>query len=227
MTGADPVLIAPRREPLVLLRLCAIAFIALAIHPLADRFTWLMENVPTLIVAPILLWTWRRFPLTPLLYRLLFLHALVLMVGGHWTYARVPAGDWVRDWLHLTRNPYDRLGHLAQGFVPVIAMRELMLRHRVFTRGGLMPSIALVLMALGISASYELVEWITAVTKGAGADDFLGTQGDPWDTQWDMCCAMIGAILSLLLLTREHDRQLTALTRRPDDPERDAGLPAA
>jgi len=221
-----------KREPLILLLACAALFIAFAVQPLigvpglADRFTWLMENIPTLIVAPILVLTARRFPLTPLLYRLIFAHAVVLMIGGHWTYAKVPAGDWVRDWLHLQRNPYDRLGHLVQGFVPVLAMREVMLRHGLFARRGALMATALVLMALGISAAYELVEWITAEVQGAKAADFLGTQGDPWDTQWDMCCALIGAALSLALLSRVHDRQIAFLPPG-SPPPRAADLPAA
>jgi putative membrane protein len=200
-----------RREPLVLLIVGAVAFVALGIAPTADRFTWLMENLPTLIGVPILVATWRRFPLTPLLYRLMLVHALVLMIGGHWTYARVPAGDWVRDWLHLQRNPYDRLGHLMQGFVPVILFRELLLRKGVLTLRGAWTAAVLLFMVLGLSAAYELIEWLTAEATGEKADDFLGTQGDPWDTQWDMCCALIGSSVSLLLLTRLHDRQLAKL----------------
>jgi putative membrane protein len=198
------------REPLVLLLVVGALFVVLGIAPTADRFTWFLENAPTLIAVPLLIASARRFPLTPLLYRLLAVHAIILMVGGHWTYAEVPAGDWVKDWLHLARNPYDRLGHLAQGFIPVILARELLLRHGVLRRGAWAVAV-LLLVVLGISATYELIEWQTAVWSGAAAEAFLGTQGDPWDTQWDMACALVGGALSLLLLTGTHDRHLAAL----------------
>lgn len=202
------------REPLVLLLGVAILLLALGIAPKADRFTWFLENLPVLVAIPILAATWRRFPLTPLVYRLLALHAAVLIVGGHWTYAEVPAGRWVQDWLHLARNPYDRLGHLAQGFVPVMLVRELLLRHGVLARGGWAVAV-LLLTVLGISAGYELLEWQAAVWTGEQADAFLGSQGDVWDSQWDMACALIGAALALLLLTRAHDRQLERLPGPP------------
>ncbi len=203
-----------RREPLILLILVGVVFVVLAIAPTADRFTWLLENLPVLIAAPILIATWWRFPLTPLAYRLLALHAVVLMVGGHWTYAEVPVGHWVKDWLHLARNPYDRLGHLVQGFVPVILARELLVRHDVLVRGAWAVAV-LLLVVLGISATYELIEWQTAVWTGASADAFLGSQGDVWDSQWDMACALLGATLGLALLTRVHDRQLALLPSTP------------
>ena len=202
------------REPLYLLIFVTVVLAALGIAPKADRFTWLLENLPVLVAIPILIATHRRFPLTPLLYRLLALHAVILIVGGHWTYAEVPAGNWLRDQLHLARNPYDRLGHLAQGFVPVILVRELLLRHGVLTRGKLAVAV-LLLCVLGISAGYELIEWQTAVWSGASADAFLGSQGDVWDSQWDMACALIGASVALLLLTRVHDRQLARLSGSP------------
>lgn len=202
------------REPGWLAVAVVVAFAVLGIAPAADRFTWLLENLPVIILLPVLVAMHRSRPLTPLLCRLLALHALILMVGGHWTYAEVPAGDWVRDWLGLARNPYDRLGHLAQGFVPAILMRELCLRRGLALRG-LFGGTLLVLAALGFSAFYELVEWQAAVWTGAAADDFLGTQGDPWDTQWDMACCGIGAAASLLLLSRLHDRQAEELSARP------------
>ncbi len=169
-----------------------------------------MENVPVLIVAPILVATHRRFPLTPLLYGLAAVHALILMVGGHYSYAEVPAGYWVRDALGLARNDYDRLGHLAQGFVPAIVAREILLRTTRLDRGPMLAYIV-VSICMGFSAFYELVEWWTALATGAAATAFLGTQGDPWDTQWDMFCALIGAIAALVLLSRVHDRQLDRL----------------
>ncbi len=186
--------------------------LGLGISPQADRFTWLLENLPVLIGLPILVATHRRWPLTPLLHRLLAIHAVILMVGGHWTYAAVPAGDWVRDWFSLARNPYDRLGHLAQGFVPAILIRELCLRRGIDLRGWF-GGVIIVLSCLGFSALYEIVEWQTAVWSGGAATDFLGTQGDVWDTQWDMACCGVGATLSLLTLGRLHDRQLATVVR--------------
>lgn len=199
-----------RRFPLVLAGLVLAAFLLLGWAPRADRFTWFMENAPVILGLPVLVATHRRFPLTDLLYGLIALHALVLMVGGHWTYAEVPAGHWVKDWLHLARNPYDRLGHLFQGFVPVLIFREVLLRTGSLKAGG-WSGFVLILMALGLSAAYELVEWQTAVWTGSSADAFLGTQGDPWDTQWDMACALIGATLALALFSRRHDRALARL----------------
>ena len=195
------------RLPLLFLAAVAVAFAVLGWAPQADRFTWFMENVPVILGVPALLATHRRFPLTNLLYGLLALHALVLMVGGHWTYAEVPAGHWVQGWLHLARNPYDRLGHLFQGFVPVLLFREVLLRKGVL-RPGAWSVFVLILMVLGLSAAYELLEWQTAVWTGSSADAFLGTQGDPWDTQWDMACALIGASLALGVLSLHHDRLL-------------------
>ena len=195
------------RLPLLLLTLTLVAFLGLGLQPRADRFTWFMENLPVILGVPVLVATHRRFPLTGLLYGLLALHALVLMVGGHWTYAEVPAGHWVRDWLHLARNPYDRLGHLFQGFVPVLLFREVLLRKGVLRPGG-WSAFVLILMVLGLSAAYELLEWQTAVWTGSSADAFLGTQGDPWDTQWDMACALLGASGSLATLSRRHDRSM-------------------
>jgi len=206
---------ARHRLPLFLLAVTGLAFLVLGWAPKADRFTWFMECFPVLLGAPILAWTYGRFPFTPLLYVLLTLHALVLMVGGHWTYAEVPAGYWAKAWLHLARNPYDRLGHLFQGFVPVLLFREILLRRGVLRRGA-WSVVVLLFMALGLSAAYELLEWLTAVATGAKSDAFLGTQGDPWDTQWDMACALIGASLALLTLSRLQDRQIGRLpTEQP------------
>ncbi len=186
------------------------AFILLGIAPLADRFTWLLENLPVLIGLPLVVMAYRRRPLTPLLIRLLAVHAVILMIGGHWTYAAVPAGDWVRDWFGLARNPYDRLGHLAQGFVPAILIRELCLRRGLELRGWF-GGLLIVLACLGFSACYEILEWQTAVWSGAAAEDFLGTQGDVWDTQWDMACCGLGALASMLTLACRHDRELASL----------------
>ena len=172
-----------------------------------DRATWWLEVAPVLIAAPLLVSTARRFPLTPLLYALIAAHAVILIIGGHYTYARVPAGFWVQDWLGLARNHYDRLGHFAQGFEPAILARELLLRRTPLRRGGWLFLLATA-CCLAFSAFYELVEWWTALLAGDGATDFLATQGDPWDTQWDMFLALLGALAAQLALSRLHDAQL-------------------
>jgi putative membrane protein len=175
-----------------------------------NRLTWLLETIWVIVGVPIVVLTWRRFPLTTLLCVLLAAHALVLIVGGHFTYARVPAGDWVRDALDLQRNPYDRLGHFVQGFVPALLLREVLVR-RSPLRGSRWLAPLVICGCLAFSAFFEMLEWLSAVALGADADDFLATQGDQWDTQWDMFLALVGASLSLLLLSRWHDRQLADL----------------
>jgi putative membrane protein len=177
-----------------------------------DRATWWMEVAPVLIVVPVLWASYRRFPLTDLLYALIALHALVLIVGGAYTYARVPVGFQFAELFGLARNPYDKLGHFFQGFVPALAAREILSRGH-YVRGRGMLAFVVVCIVLAISASYELIEWAAALTLGQGADEFLGTQGDPWDTQSDMAFALLGAITTLLLLARWHDRQLARLVR--------------
>ncbi|MEU6376046.1 DUF2238 domain-containing protein [Streptomyces sp. NPDC046909] len=175
-----------------------------------DRTTWFLETVWVLIGLPLILLTWRRFPLTTLLCGLLAAHALVLMIGGHYTYAEVPFGNWLRDTLGLERNPYDRFGHLMQGFVPAVLVRELLSRTSPL-RGSRWLAPLTVCACLAFSAVFEMLEWLAAVLGGQAADAFLATQGDVWDTQWDMFCALIGATVSVLLLSRVHDRQLAAL----------------
>jgi putative membrane protein len=175
-----------------------------------DRGTWLMEVAPILLAAPILYATRRRVPLTPLLYALLAVHACVLALGGHYTYARVPLGFWVQDALGLARNHYDRLGHLMQGFVPALVTREVLLRTSPLRPGRWLAFLA-VCVPLAFSAVYEFVEWWSALLLGEGADAFLGSQGDPWDTQWDMFMCFVGAILAQALLARVQARQLAAL----------------
>lgn len=197
------------RELRVLLVVGAAALLVSGIAP-HDRLTWLLEVAPILIAVPVLVATARRFPLTPLAYRLIFVHALILMLGGHYTYAEVPLGDWVADALGLARNPYDRLGHLAQGFVPAIVVREILIR-RSPLRPGKWLAFLVVCVCLAISAAYELVEWWSALLGGENADAFLGTQGDQWDTQWDMFMALVGAVAALALLGRYHDRQIARL----------------
>lgn len=175
-----------------------------------DRTTWLMEVAPVLIVLPLLWLTHRRYPLTPLLYTLIFFHALILIFGGMYSYARVPLGFEVQQWLDLDRNPYDKLGHFFQGLVPALAAREILLRGG-YVQGRKMLGFVVCCIALAISALYELIEWWAALALGQGADEFLGTQGDPWDTQSDMFCALLGAICGLLLFGRWQDRQITRL----------------
>jgi putative membrane protein len=175
-----------------------------------DRFTWFLEVAPVLIGLPIVVLTAKRFPLTPLVCTLLAIHACILMVGGKYTYAEVPLGYWVNTLTGWTRNNYDRLGHFAQGFVPAIVGREILLRTSPLKRGKWLTFIC-VCICLAISATYELVEWRTAVATGGAADAFLGTQGDPWDTQEDMAMAGIGAIVALSLMTSWHNRQLDRL----------------
>ncbi|NTU50108.1 MAG: DUF2238 domain-containing protein [Desulfobulbaceae bacterium] len=183
-----------------------------------DRATWLMEVAPILVAYPVLALTYRRFPLTSLLYGLIFIHATILIVGGAYTYARVPFGFWMQDVLALTRNPYDKIGHFAQGFVPALLAREIFLCG-FYVNGRKMAGFLSVCVAMAISAWYELIEWGAALALGQGAEEFLGTQGDPWDTQSDMFFAFIGASAAIALLSRFHDRQIAQLDKaRPDKP---------
>ena len=198
-----------RREPTILLIATTVALIVSRVGAL-EPGTWILEVFPIILALPVLVATYRRFPLTPLVYRLLFVHALILMLGGHYTYAKVPLGFWVQDAFGLARNHYDRLGHLAQGFVPAMLTREVLLRRSPLQRGKWL-GLLVVCVCLALSATYELIEWLAAVLGGSAADAFLGTQGDVWDTQWDMFMALIGAISALLLLSRLHDRQLGKL----------------
>ncbi len=193
-----------------------VALVVSGIHPY-DRTTWLMEVAPIFIAAPVLIATYRRFPLTRLLYVLIALHALILIFGGAYTYARVPLGFWLQDWLGLARNPYDRIGHLMQGITPALAAREIFLRGG-YVAGRRMTALLCVCVAMTVSACYELIEWWAALALGQGADAFLGTQGDPWDTQNDMFCALIGAIFALAVFSRLQDAQIRALQSRPIRP---------
>lgn len=195
--------------PLSLLSVVTVALVASGIAPY-DRLTWLLEVLPVLVAVPLLIATWRRFPLTPLAYCLIAIHALILMLGGHYTYARVPVGFWMQDLLDLSRNHYDRIGHLMQGFGPAIIIRELLLRTSPLGRGKWLFTLVL-FSVLGVSATYELTEWWAALAGGEAADAFLGTQGDAWDTQWDMFLAGCGAIVAQLTLARLHDRQLARI----------------
>jgi putative membrane protein len=198
-----------RRYPLFLLLVVAVGLLWSGLAPY-DRTTWWLEIFPILIGAPILVATHRRFPLTPPLYTLLALHAVILMVGGHYTYARVPLGFWAQEAFGLARNHYDRLGHFAQGFIPAILAREILLRTSPLCPGKWL-FLLVTAVCLAFSACYEFFEWGAALTGGESADAFLGTQGDVWDTQWDMFLALIGAIASQLVLSRVHDRALLKL----------------
>jgi putative membrane protein len=189
-----------------------IVFIWSAIRP-HDYFTWVLEVFPGVIAAGILFATYRKFPLTNLLYMLIAAHACVLFVGGHYTYAEVPLFNWIRDHFRQARNNYDRVGHFMQGFVPAMVAREVLIRRKVITRRGWVPFIVLSI-CLAISAAYELFEWAVAVMSGSTADAFLGTQGDPWDTQKDMFTAVIGASAALLTLSRAHDHQIAEVEGR-------------
>lgn len=196
----------PRTRTAVWLIIFTLVLAWSAVAP-RDRLTWWLEVSPALIVLAVMVVTRRRFPLTPLLYWLVLGHCVILMVGGHYTYAEVPLGEWLRDLVGGERNNYDKLGHLAQGFVPAMAAREVLLRLEVISRRGWL-AVVVIAICLAVSALYELIEWVAALVSGAAAEAFLGTQGYAWDTQSDMAWALAGAVLALLLLTRPHDRQL-------------------
>lgn len=172
-----------------------------------DRVTWWLEVTPAILGFAVLAATRRRFPLTALAYVLILIHATILMVGGHYTYAEVPLGEWVQAWAGSGRNDYDKLGHFAQGFIPAVIARELLVRHKVVSRRGWL-SFLVVCICLAISAFYELIEWWAALASREAAEAFLGTQGYEWDTQSDMLWALSGALLALFLLSRLHDRQI-------------------
>ena len=193
---------------LTALLLATLAALAISGIEPYDRLTWWMEVMPVLIALPILYFTRKRFPLTPLLYGLLFFHGLVLMLGAHYSYSRVPLGFWLQDWLDLARNHYDRIGHLVQGFVPAILAREIIVRRSPLKPGGWL-FFLVCCVALSVSATYEFAEWWASLLYGAEADEFLATQGDIWDTQWDMLLALIGCLVSQVLLSGWHDRQLS------------------
>ena len=198
------------REPLILLCLAALALAASGVSP-KDPFTWSMEVAPVLVAAPVLIATYRKFPFTSLLYRFIFLHALILIWGGHYTYAEVPLGFWMQDAFGFARNNYDKIGHFAQGFVPALVAREILARHEVVGSKG-WRFFLVTCVCLAFSAFYELIEWWTALATGGAAEAFLGTQGDPWDTQSDMFLALTGAVLAQVALGRVQDRQVKCLT---------------
>lgn len=188
-----------------------VVFVWSAINPY-DRLTWLLEVLPAILALPILVLSYNTFPLTRLLYVLILIHAIILMVGGHYTYAEVPLFNWLRDTFNLDWNYYDRVGHFFQGFVPAMIAREILCRKQIVKDGWQFFIVCCI--CLSISAFYELIEWWVAVIAGGSAMDFLGTQGDVWDTQWDMFVALIGAICAQLFLKSWHNRQLAELDRK-------------
>lgn len=210
-----------QRKPVLLLTACLlVVMLAFSGMHSYDRPTWLLEVFPILIALPLLVWTYQRFPLTNLLYALLFLHAGVLMLGAYYTYARVPWGFDLAALLNINRNPYDKIGHFFQGFVPAIVAREILFRGN-FVKPGKMCVFLILCVVLAISAAYELIEWGAAIILGQGAEAFLGMQGDPWDTQSDMLMALIGGGCALSILSRHHDRQLGRLLLKSSrEPER-------
>ena len=177
-----------------------------------DYFTWFLEVFPALIGLIAIALTFKRFRLTPLTYFLILVHCIILMIGGHYTYAEVPLFNWIRDTFNMTRNNYDKVGHLAQGFIPAVIARELLLRLEIITKRGWLAFIV-VCICLAISAFYELIEWWAALLSGKAAEAFLGTQGYIWDTQSDMAIALLGAILALVLLSKTHDSQIKKIAR--------------
>jgi putative membrane protein len=214
----DLPIMTDRSKMLSLLSGLLIVFVWSVIHP-HDLFTWFLEVVPAIIGIIILVLTYPKFKFTIFAYLLMAIHATILMIGGHYTYAEVPLFNWIRDVFELSRNHYDRLGHFVQGFVPAIIAREILLRKSPLKRGKWLFFIV-VSICLAISASYELFEWRVAVTTGGAADAFLGTQGDVWDTQEDMSFALIGAIVSLLTVAKLHDRYLDRMAKDPIQKER-------
>lgn len=208
----------PEQKPYLRALLCGFAAVLAwsAVRP-HDYFTWTLEVFPAIIALVVLALTYRRFQFTTAVYFLVFFHACVLLVGGHYTYERVPLFNWVRDYFHLARNDFDRVGHFAQGFVPAFVAREVLLRNRIVLKRGWLFFIVLSI-CLAISATYELVEWRVSVATGSAADSFLGTQGDPWDTQEDMATAAVGALTALLFFSRWHDRMIGRLEARSATP---------
>jgi len=204
---------SPRTKWLVLASVAVLALLLFSGWRPYDRATWLMEVAPVMVAVPVLWLTYRRYPLTTLLYACIFAHACVLMLGGAYTYARVPLGFTIQEWLDLGRNPYDKIGHFMQGFVPALAAREILVRGG-YIRGRRMLAFLVICIVLAVSATYEFVEWGAALALGQGAEAFLGTQGDVWDTQSDMFFALLGGLAALALFAGLHDRQIETL-----DPE--------
>ena len=198
------------KYPLVLLIIVSVFLVWSGIDPQDTRLTWILETLPVMIALPVLLITWKRFPLTGLTYTLIAVHALILMFGGHYSYARVPLGFWMEDWFGWTRNNYDKIGHLMQGFGPAIYVREIVARKSPIKSGKWLGFISIV-VPLAFSALYEIIEWLASLTNPGETEAFLGTQGYIWDTQTDMFCCLVGAVVAVLLLTKIHDKYLTGV----------------
>jgi putative membrane protein len=210
----------PREQrPILTVLFCGFAIVLIwsAIHP-HDYFTWALEIFPAILGLAALAITYPRFQFTSFVYLLITLHACILFIGGHYTYAEVPLFSWIRDHFHLARNDYDRVGHFAQGFVPALVAREVLLRQRIVLRRGWLFFIVLSI-CLAVSATYELLEWRVAVGTGSAADAFLGTQGDPWDTQEDMATAVVGALTALMFFSRWHDRLISRMETKRAVPQ--------
>ncbi len=183
-----------------------IIFIWSAIKP-KDLFTWFLEVFPAVIGIIVIISTYKKFRFTTFVYGLILIHIAILLVGGHYTYAEMPLFNWIRDSFHLSRNYYDRLGHFAQGFIPALVTREILIR-KSYVKKGKMLSFIVICVCLAISASYELIEWLVAELTGTAADAFLGTQGDVWDTQWDMFWALTGATIAVFMFSKIHDKYM-------------------
>jgi putative membrane protein len=179
-----------------------------------DQFTWFLEVLPALIGFVLIVLTYKKFPLTPLLYTLILIHMIILMVGGHYTYAEVPLFDWIKELLHQNRNNFDKLGHFFQGFEPAILAREILIRKEIVKKSKIWLNYIVLSIILAFSAFYELIEWWVALATGEDAEAFLGTQGYVWDTQSDMAWCLLGGITALLLLSRWHDRQIEEIEKK-------------
>lgn len=204
----------PGKYPALLLILVILFGIWSAINPVDTRLTWFLETLPVMLALPVLLFTWRRFPLTRLTYTLIALHAVILMLGAHYSYAKVPLGFWLQDWFGWTRNNYDKIGHFMQGFAPAIYTREILARTSPLRRGKWLGFLS-VAVPLAFSALYEILEWMASLSDPTDTEAFLGTQGYIWDTQSDMFLCLIGSIVALILLTRLHNRCLEKADRAP------------
>lgn len=202
-------LLSLHQRHLLMLFLVAVILVVSGIKPY-DRMTWVMEVAPVVIAAPLLWFTYKKFQFSHLVYWCIFLHAIILMVGGAYSYARVPAGFAVQELFDLERNPYDKLGHFFQGFAPILIAREILLRNKILQTGKMLTFICICIV-MAISATYELLEWAAAISMGQSADEFLGTQGDEWDAQSDMFLALVGGIAALIFFSRLQDKQIEAL----------------
>ena len=202
--------ISSSKYPLLLLLIVSVICIWSGISPRDTRLTWVLEVIPFFIALPIMILTYRRFPMTNLAYTLIAIHAVILMIGGHYSYSNVPLGFWMEDWFGWTRNNYDKIGHFMQGFGPAICVREIVMRTSPLKSGKLLGFISIAI-PLAFSAMYEIIEWLAALTNPGDTDAFLGTQGYIWDTQTDMFLCLIGSVVALLTLKRLHNKSLSGI----------------